>query len=344
MSRTVVNLKSHPVGFPKESDYQIVSEQLGELKDGQVRIKSLLVSVDPYLRGMMSGVRNAYFVPFELGSPVHSYVVGKVVESKNSKFSVGDRVTGNLPWADVSDVSEKDIGSLHKIADDVSNESALSTVGLTGLTAWVGLVNVGKVDNLKPGSTVFVSGAAGATGNVVGQIAKIKGFRVVGTAGSDDKISWLKNELKFDEAINYRTTPDLKEALKAACPNGIDLYYDNVGGKTLDFALELMNRRGVIVNCGSISSYNAVDPPQGPRVEWHMIVKSLRMEGFIYSDYADDWGTAAKELSGWLKEGKLIERINPIDSVGDVSGIPKGFIDMLGGKNIGKTLVRVASE
>lgn len=264
----------------------------------------------------------------------------------NRKFAVGDRVIGNLPWGNISDVDpENPENNLKKVPDFISNQSALSTIGHTGLTAWFGLLKVGRlVEEFKQGSTVVVSGAAGATGNIVGQIAKIKGYRVVGIAGTDDKIAWLKNELKFDEAINYAKVPDLKEALKAACPDGIDLYFDNVGGKTLDIVIQLINRKGVIVNCGAISGYNAVDPPTGPRVEWPVITKSLRMQGFMLFDFASEFDPAIKELSEWLQSGKLIEKVSMFDAQDDVSRIPKAFIDMLGGSNTGKTFVRVSSD
>ena len=223
---------------------------------------------------------------------------------------------------------------------NVAPETAMSVLGLTGLTAYVGTLEIGKLETLKAGSTVLVSGAAGATGNVVGQIAKLKGYRVVGIAGSEDKVAWLRDDLKFDEVINYRSVPDLAAAIQAACPNGIDFYFDNVGGETFDIAINLMNRFGIIVNCGAISTYNATERLTGPRVEWHMISKSLRMQGFIVSDCASSFPQAFKEMTGWLLEGKLQQKVTIFEGDSGILSVPKGFIKMMSGDNIGKSLVK----
>eukprot|EP00324_Dicrateria_rotunda_P002225 CAMPEP_0206159724 /NCGR_PEP_ID=MMETSP1474-20131121/6116_1 /ASSEMBLY_ACC=CAM_ASM_001110 /TAXON_ID=97495 /ORGANISM="Imantonia sp., Strain RCC918" /LENGTH=317 /DNA_ID=CAMNT_0053560647 /DNA_START=93 /DNA_END=1046 /DNA_ORIENTATION=+ len=315
------------------SDYKVVEEELGELEDGLVRVETQYVSVDPYLRGKMSGVRDSYFIPFSLNEPISSLAVGKVIESKNSDYSEGDVVYGEMQWATVADLKP-----MQKINVDPSQ--ALSLFGLTGLTAYVGLLSVGKLDEKEKGSTVLVSGAAGATGNVVGQIAKLKGYRVVGIAGTEEKLKWIKDDLKFDEVINYKTE-NIVDALNEKCPNGIDVYFDNVGGEIFDAALNKMNRFGVIINCGAISTYNAKERPQGPRVEWAMITKSLRMQGFIVMNHAEEFAAATKDIAQWIKEGKLQGKVTEYDATSGVEAIPESFIKMMSGNNIGKSIVKI---
>jgi len=331
-------LVSHPVGEPKMSDFKKVTEEMEELQDGYLRVEPSHFSVDPYLRGKMSGKRDSYFVPFELNQPISSLGVGKVIESKLDSFSVGDYVSGELQWASITDTKPNAMFS--KLRDGVSPQLALSVFGLTGLTAHVGLLEVGKLEEKEKGSTLLVTGAAGATGNVVGQIGKLKGYRVVGIAGSDEKTKWLKEELGFDEVINYKTQ-DVKEALKNACPKGIDVYFDNVGGNIFDTALLLMNRFGVIINCGAISTYNAKESLQGPRVEWLLITKSLRMQGFIVSDFIPKFGSAIADLSTWVQQGKIKGKVTEFDGTSGVEKIPETFIKMMGGSNIGKSIVKV---
>lgn len=224
----------------------------------------------------------------------------------------------------------------------ISPQEALSVFGLTGLTAHVGLLKIGRLEEKETTSTVFVTGAAGATGNVVGQIAKLKGYRVVGVAGSDDKTEWLKNELHFDEVINYKTE-NMEEAIAAKCPNGIDVFFDNVGGEIFDVAIRKMNRYGVIINCGAISTYNATERLTGPRVEWLMITKSLRMQGFIVTDAFAEFGNALKDLTGWVKEGKIVTKVTEYDGSesSGVEKIPETFIQMMSGSNTGKSVVKI---
>jgi len=333
VKRNVVLLVSHPDGEPKMSDYKVVEEELGDLEDGLVRVETQYVSVDPYLRGKMSGVRDSYFIPFSLNEPISSLAVGKVIESKNSDYSEGDVVYGEMQWATVADLKP-----MQKINVDPSQ--ALSLFGLTGLTAYVGLLIIGKLDEKEKGSTVLVSGAAGATGNVVGQIAKLKGYRVVGIAGTEEKLKWIKDDLKFDEVINYKTE-NIVDALNEKCPNGIDVYFDNVGGEIFDAALNKMNRFGVIINCGAISTYNAKERPQGPRVEWAMITKSLRMQGFIVMNHAEEFAAATKDIAQWIKEGKLQGKVTEYDATSGVEAIPESFIKMMSGNNIGKSIVKI---
>eukprot|EP00012_Vannella_robusta_P007264 CAMPEP_0206199112 /NCGR_PEP_ID=MMETSP0166-20121206/10061_1 /ASSEMBLY_ACC=CAM_ASM_000260 /TAXON_ID=95228 /ORGANISM="Vannella robusta, Strain DIVA3 518/3/11/1/6" /LENGTH=340 /DNA_ID=CAMNT_0053617139 /DNA_START=708 /DNA_END=1730 /DNA_ORIENTATION=+ len=338
-SRDVIILAAHPSGVPKMSDFKKVTEEMAELEDGFLRVQSEYFSVDPYLRGKMSGIKDSYFVPFELNKPVASLGVGKVIESKIEGYQPGDRVSCELQWATIVDT--KPGAMFQKLQEGVSPQTALSVFGLTGLTAHVGLLTVGKLEEKEKGSTVLVTGAAGATGNVVGQIAKLKGYRVVGMAGTDEKVNWLKNELQFDEVINYRTE-EIAVALKEKCNKGIDVYFDNVGGEIFDTALPLMNRFGVVINCGAISTYNAKERLTGPRVEWLLITKSLRMQGFIVSDFASEFGNAIKDLSTWVQEGKIQGKVTEFDgSDAGVEHIPDSFIKMMSGKNIGKSVVKI---
>lgn len=336
--RDVILLNSHPVGEPQMSDYNKVSEDMDDLQDGYLRIEPLYFSVDPYLRGKMSGKTDSYFVPFELNKPLSSLGVGKVVESKLSDYNVGDLVSGELQWATLTDTKPSVMFS--KLRDGVPPQMALSVFGLTGLTAHIGLLEVGRLEEKEKGKTVLVTGAAGATGNVVGQIAKLKGYKVVGVCGSEEKVKWLRDDLGFDEVINYKTQ-DIKEALANACSNGIDVYFDNVGGNIFDTALLLMNRFGVIINCGAISTYNAKETLTGPRVEWLLITKSLRMQGFIVSDYISKFGNAIGDLSKWVQEGKIKGKVTEFDGTEGVEKIPETFIKMMKGSNIGKSIVKV---
>merc|ERR1712137_28377 len=330
---------SHPHGEPKQSDFKQVSEDLPEtVENGKVRVQVQYLSVDPYLRAKMSGKTDSYFVPFPLNEPISSLGVGTIVASTVADFKEGDRITGNLDWATLCDAKPKE-AMFRKLSDQEDAESALSVCGLTGLTAYMGLLRIGRLEEKKEGSTVLVSGAAGATGNVVGQIAKLKGYRVVGIAGSDEKIAWLK-ELGFDEGINYKSE-NVADALKQKCPNGIDLYFDNVGGEIFDQVIAQMNRFGVIINCGAIATYNATEPLKGPRVEWHMISKSLRMQGFILFDMASELPEAAKQMAAWVVEGKLKGKSTVYDATSSLDGVADAFIEMMSGGNTGKSLVKV---
>ena len=270
-----------------------------------------------------------------------------------SDYSEGDVVYGEMQWATVADLKPMQKVSFNYwnywcfmklmmlwIQINVDPSQALSLFGLTGLTAYIGLLSVGKLDEKEKGSTVLVSGAAGATGNVVGQIAKLKGYRVVGIAGTEEKLKWIKDDLKFDEVINYKTE-NIVDALNEKCPNGIDVYFDNVGGEIFDAALNKMNRFGVIINCGAISTYNAKERPQGPRVEWAMITKSLRMQGFIVMNHVEEFAAATKDIAQWIKEGKLQGKVTEYDATSGVEAIPESFIKMMSGNNIGKSIVKI---
>ena len=331
MNNTII-LNSRPVGTPKLSDFKFVQEEMPNIQEGEIFLKTKFVSVDPYLRGRMSDARS-YVPPFELQKALSSGVVAEVIESNNENFKVGDFVTGMLEWKEFQTSTGKD---LLQVSDRSAPLSAyLGILGMTGLTAYFGLTEIGKPQK---GETLLVSGAAGAVGSVVGQIGKILGCRVVGIAGSDEKVELLKSKFGYDEANNYNTTKDMTKAIAEACPDGVDVFYDNVGGEISDSAHANINRLGRIINCGAISSYNETEVPKGPRVEGFLIKKSALMQGFIVSNYADKFPEGMKQLSEWLSEGKLTYSETIVEGFDQ---IPQAFIDLFDGKNTGKMIVKI---
>ncbi|AVR45157.1 NADP-dependent oxidoreductase [Christiangramia fulva] len=331
MKNTIL-LQNRPTGTPELSDFKFTSEEVPELRDGQMLLETKYVSVDPYLRGRMNDTKS-YVPPFELHKPITSAIVAEVKESKNDKFSKGDYVSGMLAWKreQVSDGK-----GLHKVDPDQAPLSAyLGILGMTGMTAYFGLTDIGKP---KKGETLLVSGAAGAVGSVVGQIGKIMGLRVVGIAGSDEKIEMIKSEFGFDEGINYKTTSDMKKAVGAACPDGVDVYFDNVGGEISDAVLFHINKFARMVICGAISVYNETSLPKGLSVQPFLIKNSALMQGFIVGNYAERFPEAMQKLSGWLKEGKLNYEETIVEGF---ENIPQAFLDLFSVKNKGKMVVKV---
>ncbi len=278
MNKTIV-LNSRPIGKPKLSDFKFKDGTLPELSDGEILLRSVYVSVDPYLRGRMNDVKS-YIPPFELHKPITSGIVAEVVTSKNQGFSEGDFVLGMLAWKE-QQVSNGE--GLLKVDPEKAPLSAyLGVLGMTGLTAYLGLTEIGKP---KKGETLVVSGAAGAVGSIVGQIGKILGLYVVGIAGTDEKVDLLKTDFGFDEAINYNTTDNMVEALATTCPDGIDVYFDNVGGTISDAVLFNINKHARMIICGAISVYNKTSLPKSVSVQPFLIRKSALMQGFIIFDY-----------------------------------------------------------
>jgi NADPH-dependent curcumin reductase CurA len=275
----------------------------------------------------------SYVPPFQLNQVLSGGVVGEVVESKSAAFIKGDMVVGSLGWQDYSIAGEKEIKKIDLHVAPAS--TALGVLGMTGLTAYFGFLDIGKP---KSGETVVISGAAGAVGTIVGQIAKIKGCRVVGIAGSDKKTDYLINKVGFDAAIDYRTSPDLKKALKDACPKGVDVYFDNVGGRISDAVLWLINDFARIVLCGQISLYNESNVQTGPRIQPQLLTHHALMKGFIVSDYTTSFEEGLKQLGEWLKEKKLVYAENIVDGL---ENAPKAFIGLFSGENLGKQLVRL---
>lgn len=328
----VILLDKRPVGKPTLSDFKFIEEEMPVIKDGEILLKTLFVSVDPYLRGRMSEAKS-YVPPFQLNQPIQSALIAEVVETKNDHFQKGDFVTGGLDWKQFQASSG---AGLTKVDDKAASLSAyLGVLGMTGLTAYLGLNNIGHP---KAGETLVVSGAAGAVGSIVGQIGKILGCKVIGIAGTDEKAAVLKSKFGFDEVINYKTTKDIYAAIKNAAPDGVDIYFDNVGGEISDAVLANINKFGRVAVCGAISLYNSTEIPMGPRVQPILVKNSVLMQGFIISNFADQFPVAMQKLAGWLQEGKITYTetiVNGFDQ------IPQAFIDLFEGKNEGKMIVKI---
>lgn len=332
MSKTIV-LKNRPKGTPKLSDFEFVNEERApSLTNGEMRLETLYVSVDPYLRGRMSDAKS-YVPPFELNKPIHSGVIAKVIASQNDQFKEGDFVSGMLDWKTTQVSNGDGLLKVDKLKAPLS--AYLGILGMTGLTAYLGLTQIGKP---VAGETLVVSGAAGAVGSVVGQIGKILGLRVIGIAGTDEKIEMLKTKFGFDAGINYNTTKDMKAAIAEAAPNGVDIYFDNVGGPISDAVLFSINKFARMVICGAISLYNATELPKSLSVQPFLVKNSALMQGFIVSNYAEKFLEAMTQLSEWLAEGKLTYTETVVEGF---DKIPMAFIDLFEGKNKGKMIVKL---
>lgn len=331
MNRSIV-LKNRPKGRPQLSDFLFVTEEKPVLQDGLMILKTQYVSVDPYLRGRMNDAKS-YVAPFELDKAISSGVIAQVIESNLAGFSTGDYVYGMLEWKEYQTSRGK---GLRKVDAQKAPLSAyLGVLGMTGLTACLGLSEIGRP---KKGETVVVSGAAGAVGSVAGQIAKIMGCRVVGIAGSDEKCEMLTSDFGFDAAINYKTTGNMRKAIAAACPQGVDVYFDNVGGAISDAVLVKINQFARIVVCGAISVYNSTSLPQGLSVQPFLVRNSALMQGFIVNDYEAKFPEAMQDLVRWLAEGKLRYAETIVEGFDQV---PQAFIDLFDGRNKGKMVVRI---
>jgi NADPH-dependent curcumin reductase CurA len=325
-------LAARPVGMPKESDFRLVEAALPALAQGQVLVRSMFLSVDPYMRGRMTGVRT-YADPVDIGQVMVGGTVGKVIQSTNPQFRVGDVVSGYWGW---QEFAISDGRGLQKLDTSIAPPStALGVLGMPGMTAYFGFLDICRP---QPGETVVVSGAAGAVGSLVGQIAKIRGCRAVGVAGGDDKIAWLTGELGFDAALNYKTTRDYVARLKELCPKGIDCYFDNVGGAVTDAILPLLNVRARISICGQISQYNAAKPEPGVRPYVFLLMKQARVEGFIITQFADRFSEGVAQMAQWLKEGRLKYRETVIEGF---ENMPRALIGVLSGDNTGKMIVAI---
>ncbi len=336
MQNRQILLKSRPEGWVTNENFGIDNCDVPELSEGQVMVRTVYLSVDPYLRGRMNDAKS-YVPPFAIGGPIDSGIVGQVIESRFEGLSEGDYVLGRLPWALVSATNGKE---LYKLDPDIAPLSYyLGILGMPGQTAWVGLKAIG---NLQEGENVFVSGASGAVGQVVGQIAKNMGCHVVGSAGGADKVAYLR-ELGFDGAIDYKATPNLFKAVAESCPNGVDVYFENVGGDILEAVINVLNFKARIAVCGYISAYNSTlaDMPPGPRNLPILIGRGARMEGFIVSQYPKECAEWVQTGAQWLKEGKLKYRETIVEGL---ENAPNAFVDMLKGKNMGKMIVKVADE
>jgi len=330
MSTTIL-LDQRPVGLPKLSDFKFVTESVPEPSEGEMLLETHFVSVDPYLRGRMNDVKS-YIPPFELNAPMSSGIVAKVIASKNNNFEVGDFVSGMLPWKEMQIANGHGLLKVDPARAPLS--AYLGVLGLTGLTAYLGLMEIGKP---KKGETLVVSGAAGAVGSIVGQIGRILEMRVIGIAGTDEKVEMLKNDFGFDEGINYNSTENMVQALAKHCPDGIDVYWDNVGGSISEAVLFKINKFARLIQCGAISMYNATSFPKSISVHSFLVRSSALMQGFIVFDYESKYPEAILALSQWLQEGKL-ENVETIREGFD--NIPQAFIDLFHGKNKGKMVIK----
>ncbi len=331
MSNAIL-LAKRPEGTPTESDFTFSEETTSSPKEGELLLQLEYVSVDPYLRGRMSDAKS-YVPPFRLNEPIASGCVAKVIESKHDSFHEGDHVSGMMPWIKKQVHNGK---GLHKVdPDQAPLPSYLGILGLTGLTAYFGMKDIGRPQK---GETLVVSGAAGAVGSVAGQIGKINGLQVVGIAGTDEKINMLKDKFGFDVGINYKTTGNMKKAIEDACPDGVDVYFDNVGGEISDAILFSINTFARIIVCGAISVYNETSLPKGLSVQPFLVKNSALMQGFIVSNYQKQFPEAIQKLAGWLKEGKLTHEETIVEGF---ENIPQAFIGLFSGKNKGKMVVKV---
>jgi NADPH-dependent curcumin reductase CurA len=329
MSREI-RLASRPKGSPAAANFTLARTELRPLQNGQVLVRNLFMSVDPYMRGRMNDGKS-YVPPFELGRPLDGRAVGEVIESRAREFKTGDAVISSLGWREYFIASPKD---LHPVSRDIQPLSVyLGALGMTGMTAWLGL----NLVEVKANDVIFISGAAGAVGNVAGQLAKLRGCRVIGSAGSAEKVKFLREECGFDIAFNYKVGPVL-EQLNLEAPDGIDVYFDNVGGETLEAALSALRVHGRIIACGGISGYNEEKPRPGPSNLFSMITKRLTMKGLIVSDWLDRQDEFEKEVGGYFHAGKLKNKetiVEGIDKAVDA------FLGLFQGQNVGKMVVKL---
>ena len=327
-----IRLKNRPVGLPAESDFELAEVRVPQVGQSQVLVENIYMSVDPYMRGRMVD-RKSYVPPFQIGQPLDGGCVGRVVESNNEQFKVGDFVLGMSGWREhfISDGT-----GLFKIDPNLAPIQAyLGTLGMPGLTAYVGLLDIGKP---KEGETVFVSAASGAVGSIVCQIARIKGCRVVGSAGSDEKVAWLLKEAGVDAAFNYKKVDNVIAQVGKQCPKGIDVYFENVGGVHLQAALEYMNTFGRLVMCGSISGYNATEPVPGPTNLSYVTSKQLTLQGFIVREHLSKLPQFYADMAKWIAEGKINWKETIVEGL---ENAPRALIGLFKGDNFGKMLVRV---
>ncbi len=335
VNRRIV-LASRPAGRPSEENFRLEEAPVPEPGEGEVLVRAIYLSLDPYMRGRMRAAKS-YARPVEIGEVMTGGVVGRVVASRNPAFREGEIVVGQLGWQDYAVSDGKELRRVDPTLAPIS--TALGVLGMPGLSAYFALLDVGRP---KAGETVLVSAASGAVGGLVGQIARIKGCRAVGIAGTPAKVAYCTDELGYDACLNYRdygSAEALTEALAGVAPEGVDVYFDNVGGWITDGVIPAMALRGRIVVCGQISQYNLEKPETGPRWVWQFIVKRLRMEGFLVFDYADRSREGLEQLAAWLREGRLRYRE---DITEGLENAPRALIGLLEGENFGKKLIRVS--
>lgn len=328
-----IHLKSRPAGLPGHDNFELVERTLAAPATGQLLVRTLFMSVDPYMRGRMIDAPS-YIPPFKLNEALEGAAVGVVELSAHPDFKTGDLVSHFSGWRDHVLV---DAATVNKIdTTKAPAEAWLGPLGIPGHTAYVGLIRIAE---LKPTDTVFVSAAAGAVGSMAVQIAKLKGARVIGSVGSEEKARWVRDELGADAVINYKTAGDLVEALRQAAPEGIDVYFDNVGGDHLEAAIAVANKNARIVLCGMISQYNDGTPPAGPSNLYDAAIKSVRLEGFIITDHFDILPEFIADMTGWIADGRVTSRDTIVTGL---ENAPQAFIGLFSGENLGKMLVKLA--
>jgi hypothetical protein len=333
MNRRIV-LKRRPVGAPTPEDFELVEAPVEAPRDGQVLTRTIYLSLDPYMRGRMEGSGRSYATPVALGQVMVGGTVGEIVESRHPGFAPGDLVLGYDGWQSYAGSSGAGMRKLDPAVAPIS--TALGVLGMPGMTAYVGLLDIGRP---QAGETVVVSAASGAVGAVVGQIARIKGCRVVGIAGAEAKCRYVVDELGFDACVSHLAA-DLATQLQKACPSGIDVYFENVGGAVLDAVLTLINVNARIPLCGLISQYNVTQAPAGPNLRALLVNRAL-LKGFIISDHMDRLPDFLRDASQWMREGRLKYREDVVDGL---ENAPRAFIGLLEGRNFGKLLVRVGAD
>jgi NADPH-dependent curcumin reductase CurA len=338
LSNQQFRLAARPVGLPKDSDWQRSSEPVRELADGEILVKVLYLSLDPAMRGWMNEGKS-YIPPVGIGEVMRAGGIGRVVASTSPKFAVGDFVSGGTGvqeyWIGAADDKT---AAFYKVDPKAAPlPKYLNALGMPGMTAYFGLLEVGQP---KAGETVVVSGAAGAVGQTVGQVARQRGCRVVGIAGGKDKCDFVVNELGFDACIDYKGG-SVKDGLKQHCPKGVDVYFDNVGGEILDAVLTRINRRARIIICGAISQYNNTTPVQGPANYLSLLVNRARMEGIVVFDWADRYHEGAAQMAQWMQEGSFKTREDIVDGI---DNFPQTLLMLFEGRNFGKLILKVADE
>ena len=330
-----IHLISRPNGEPSEENFLVKEVIVNEVSENEVLIKNLWMSVDPYMRGRMID-RKSYVPPFELGKTLEGGAIGVVIQSKNSEYKEGDFVNSNFGWREYFTTEGK---FLKKINPDIGPLQAyLGTLGMPGMTAYVGLLRIGE---LKEGDKVMISAAAGAVGTVASQIAVAKGCEVYGTAGSDEKCLFLEKDLGITKAINYKTSEHLIKSFHNTCPEGVDVYFENVGGSHLEAALSIMRPQGRIALCGMIEQYNDTSPRPGPNNLMAAIAKSLKIQGFIVSNHSDLSEKFLSDMKSWIESGKMQWK-ETIDE--GIESAPSAFLKLFRGQNFGKMLVKIADN
>lgn len=331
MQNKQVILAKRPLGLPNADTWSHQTTSVPEIQDGEILVHQHYISLDPAMRGWLNDVRS-YIPPVQIGDVMRAGSIGEVIDSKHEKFKTGDFVSG---WGGVQQYSINDGKNWYKIDPSIAPLTTyIGTLGMPGMTAYFGILEVGK---LKEGDIVLVSGAAGAVGSIVGQIAKIKGCTVIGIAGGSEKCAYLVDKLGFDAAIDYKNE-DLKSAIRAACPKGIDVFFDNVGGEILNLALTRLRMHARIVICGAISQYNNTEAVNGPSNYMSLLVNRANMQGMVVFDYAKDYQKAAEEMGGWMAQGKLFAKEDVYEGI---ENFHETFIRLFSGKKLGKLVLKV---